>query len=330
MAKAQKGLSEQVAALNALREQPDTPDAQAALRQALQATRAPLCAAAANIIAEAELSGFEAALLAAFDYWIEHDKPAKADPGCAAKTATVRALYRIGARTHGAYLRGVRCVQLEPIWGGSQDTAVELRGLSALALVRTGYFDALVEVAELLADPEPMARLAAVQAVAYSERQDVGVPLLRFKARLGDADSRVLAACLTGLLSLAPDSSLELVESFIDEEKPETAEAALLALGESRLPAALASLRRAAETLISQELRSVAFVAMGLLRSDAAWDYLLAVISDEPPAQAGLALSALGTYRRVDSLRTRVMAAVQKRGVPALIAKAEKLFNAED
>lgn len=329
MAKAsQKGIREQIDALNALRTRAEAPESQAALRKALSATRAPLCAAAANIVAEVELSGFEAPLLAAFDYWLE--QPAKSDPGCSAKTAAVRALYRLGARTHGAYLRGVRFVQMEPGWGGGQDSAVELRGLSALALVRTGYFDALTEVAELLADPEPMARLAAAQAVAYSERQDVGVPLLRFKARLGDADPRVLAACLTGLLSLAPDSALERVESFIDEDRPETAEAALLALGESRLPAALAVLRRAAEGLMSQELRAVAFVAIGLLRSDAAWDYLLDVIGQESVSQAGHALSALGSYRRVESLRKRVLDAVLARGNASLSAKADRLFAIEE
>jgi hypothetical protein len=320
-----KGISDQIAELNALRDNVDGAEAQATLRKALSAARAPLCAAAANIVAEGEPSGFDAPLLAAFDYWVE--QPAKADPGSAAKTACVRALYRLGARTHGAYLRGVHLVQLEPGWGSPQDTAVELRGLSALALVRTGYFDALVEVAELLADPEPMARLAAAQAVAYSERQDVGVPLLRLKARMGDADARVLAACLTGLLSLAPDSSLAFVEGFIDEAKPETAEAALLALGESRLPAALASLRRAAEATLSQELRSVAYVAMGLLRNDAAWDHLLSVIGEENASSAGLALSALAAYRGVDSLRQRVLTAVELRGQPALIAKAETLFT---
>jgi hypothetical protein len=328
MAKAsKKGITEQIAELNALRESVDRPEAQAALRKALSAARAPLCAAAANIVAEAELSGFDAALLSAFDYWLE--QPGKGDPGAAAKTACVRALYRVGARTHGAYLRGVRFVQLEPGWGAPQDSAVELRGLSALALVRTGYFDALVEIGELLADPEPMARLAAAQAVAYSERQDVGVPLLRFKARTGDADPRVLSACLAGLLHLAPDSSLSFVESFIDESKPETAEAALLALGESRLPAALDSLRRSAHSTLSQELRSVAFVAMGLLRSDAAWDYLLSVISEEHASSAGLALSALSAYRRVDSLRQRVLSAVQRRGQAALIGEAERLFALE-
>jgi hypothetical protein len=166
--------------------------------------------------------------------------------------------------------------------------------------------------------------------VAYSERQDVGVPLLRFKARLGDADPRVLSACLTGLLSLAPDSSLELVERFIDEGRPEPAEAALLALGESRLPAALAVLRRAAETLVSQELRAVAFVAIGLLRSDAAWDYLLEVIGQQSVSQAGHALSALGTYRRVESLRKRVLDAVLTRGNAALIAKADRLFVVDE
>ena len=85
-------------------------------------------------------------------------------------------------------------------------------------------------------------------------------------------------------------------------------------------------LRRAAESLVSQELRGVAFVAIGLLRNDAAWDYLLSVIAEETPTQAGHALSALASYRRVDSLRKRVLDVVQARGHAALIGKAERLF----
>jgi hypothetical protein len=92
MAKAspRKNLEQQLAELNALRSDPGNPDARAILARTLEQSRAPLTAAAANIVGEAELDGFEARLLAAFEQWME--QPQKADPGCAVKTSLVRAL----------------------------------------------------------------------------------------------------------------------------------------------------------------------------------------------------------------------------------------------
>ena len=223
---ARKGLEQQLAELNALRDEPDTPEARAALAKALDATRAPLVAAAANVIGEAELTGFAPALGAAFARFLE--LPAKSDAGCVVKTSCARALYRLGERATEVFLRGIAHVQMEPVWGGQQDTAIELRGTSALGLVRAGYPDALVELADLLADKEPMARVAAAQAIAYSERQDIGVPLLRMKARLGDDDPRVTAACFSALFSLSPELSLPYVASFLDADKLEVQEAALI------------------------------------------------------------------------------------------------------
>src|SRR6476469_9064264 len=93
-----KALEAQIAELNALRDDPDRPEARALLIKALGGSRAPLVAAAANIVAEAELSGLEPPLTAALEHWLE--QPGKSDPGCNAKASLVRALYKGGARSH--------------------------------------------------------------------------------------------------------------------------------------------------------------------------------------------------------------------------------------
>jgi HEAT repeat protein len=323
---ARKTLEAQIAELRAVREDPTGPEARAQLERALASGRAPLVTVAANIVGEAELSGFSAGLRAAFERHMAD--PVKLDPGCAAKTSVVNALYRLAERACDVYLRGVHHVQREPIWGGSQDTAVELRGVCALALVRADYPDALLELADLLADPEPPARAAAAQAIAYSERADVGLPLLRVKARLGDADPRVTSACFAGLLALAPDRSLPFVAGFLGAAQVETREAALLALGESRNPAALEPLRGAIEAALSAEERQIAYTAVALMRNDAAWDYLLSVLNDGTTTHAAAALEALATYRSDPALRARTLAAVQARGDAKLRARAGVLFDA--
>jgi len=320
-----KALEQQLEELNRLRATPEAPEARAAIVRALESARAPLVEAAANIVANAELDGFEPALRDAFGRFVQ--QPAKSDPRCIAKTSTVRALYKLSARAFDVFLRGIRYVQSEPAWRGSHDTAAELRGLSALGLVRGGYPDMAVELAELLADREPMARLAAVQAIAYSERCDFGLPLLRFKARVGDEEPKVTAACFSGLLALAPHGSLSFIESFLASDDEGTREAALLALGESRLPDALSVLRRVVQEPLSSEFRATALMAIALMRTDGAWNYLLEVVREEGPARARQALDALATYRREPSLRERMLSAVAARADDELQKHADQALS---
>ncbi|HKP63246.1 MAG TPA: hypothetical protein VJV78_41195 [Polyangiales bacterium] len=307
-----RGLARQLAELEAIRSDPSPAVARKLLVRSLESERSHVVARAAAIVAEAELRDLSSALLDATQTWM---KPAPdADPNCFAKVALVRALYELSVKADQSFLTGIRLVQLEPVWGDVVDMAPELRGLCGLALVRTNYFDALAEVAELLADAEPIARLAAARAIAYSERQDVGVPLLRFKARLGDEDARVVAACLTGLLSLAPAASLEFVAALLGSEIGQTREAALIALGESRLAGALQVLVRCVETSLPEPQLRIGYLAIALLRSDAAFDFLLGVVSSADRMRAERALTALATYRSDSSLRERVLATVRKRG----------------
>ena len=83
------------------------------------------------------------------------------DKGCAAKTAIAEALAAMEYGEPEPFLRGVRHVQREPVWGGTEDTAGRLRAACILGLMGTGYPDAAREAVDLLADPQPDARAAA-------------------------------------------------------------------------------------------------------------------------------------------------------------------------
>ena len=116
---------------------------------------------------------------------------------------------------------------------GGRDTAAELRGAAARGLVRMSHPQALSALAELLADPELPARIAAVRAVAY-HGGDSGLPLLRLKVLSGDREPEVLSECFLAMLRISPEVSVEFVERFLDAEEAAIAESAALALGESR------------------------------------------------------------------------------------------------
>jgi hypothetical protein len=306
-----KKLDAQLEALHALADDPDTASARAELLRALETPVSALATVAANIIGGAELRGFEHALAAAFDRFMQ--APDKHDKGCTAKTAIVRALYRTEADCDALYLRAIRHVQLEPIWGGRQDTAAELRATSGAALVQNDYPQVMLELARLLADGETAARAGAAQALGATRHRDAAVALLRFKTLSGDADARVISVCLSSLLAADPDSSLAFVAELLATESVERREAAAIALGESHLEAAFAPLRDACERAVLPVDRKAPLLGLSLLRSDAAWSYLLELVRAAAPEHARQAMEALAVFRHDAALRERVLAAAEER-----------------
>ncbi|MCU0521651.1 MAG: hypothetical protein MUF84_13280, partial [Anaerolineae bacterium] len=125
-------LEDQLAALTALRSEPTSQETRAALRKALALRNSPAVARAADFVGEFLLSELEPDLAQTFERLMVN--PTKTDPGCAAKTAIVEALYRLEAYRPETYLAGIGHVQMEPVWGGREDTAAKLRGMSALGL----------------------------------------------------------------------------------------------------------------------------------------------------------------------------------------------------
>ena len=173
---AKQTLTDRLARLDALAADPSAPDAQRQLRAAIASKTSHVIARAAEIVGEAELTAFERVLAERLLALL--DASAAADKGCKAKTALAKALYRLGHADEEVFLRGIRLVQLEPVWGGQEDVAAELRCQCALALVRMNYPAVMAELADLLADAQWPARLGAVEAIVYRGHDDA-VPLLR-------------------------------------------------------------------------------------------------------------------------------------------------------
>jgi HEAT repeat protein len=291
------------------------------LRRALAGRSAHVAAKAAQIAGECELESVVSDLVAAFERFL--DNPVKSDPQCVAKAAIVEALQRMAACEPGVYLRGIGHVQLEPVWGGRADSAAGLRGVSAFGLVAMAYRDALTPLAELLADPEPRARVAAARAIGAREDES-GIPLLRLKALVGDEDPEVVSECFSALLSLGGGESVEFVARFLDHAAEETRESAALALGSSRRAEALAVLRRSFEQSPGEPRRRTALLAISMLKRDEALEFLLALVAEAPGPTARLALEALALHRYDDALVVRVRAAAVRddADLTAVLAKS--------
>jgi len=286
----------------------DPPEPEA-VREALRSKTGALVAAAARMVAGRELRPLVGELPPAFVRLCE--KPGERDPGCRGKIAIAKALRELDEWDDEVFVRGIAYVQEEPVWGGREDTAAELRAECAMAFAHAGRSDALDVLADLLADPLRAARAAAAQALGDTGRPDASA-LLRYKVRVGDPEPEVIGACLGSLLALSPRSSLPFVASLL-KGRDERATAAALALGESRLNAATPHLVAWCEDATPELRARVGYLALALLRGDAATEYLLGCVRDGDPLDAVAAGRALATFRDDARLSARMLEAARGR-----------------
>lgn len=268
-------------------------EARAEVRRYLAKRSNVVVARAAKLLADAPEPAAEAELTAAFHRFLA--EPSKTDPGCMAKLAIVEALRALDAPDPDVFRVGLRHVQPEPTWGGKADTAAPLRAACALGLVEAGVDGVLDDLAVLLADPEPDARVGAARALAACG--PFATPLLRFKALAGDEQPLVTAECLSGLMAAAPDDSFDFVADMIDPARPEVAGHAAMALAESRMPAAFELLTRKWEGTFVGDLRRDLLLPIALTRHDDAPGFLLDVLSSGDLTAATAAIAALAIYR---------------------------------
>src|SRR5208282_4992350 len=151
--------------LDSLRQQPPEACTQP-LRKALEDRNNFVVAKAADLVRHFQLSQLTPELLTAFDGFF--DNPLKTDPQCWAKNSLSRALAAFEHQDAAVFLRGMRHIQMEPVWGGQSDTAGTLRATCALALVQCRSLlevDLLTHLVELFADKDKAVRVEVVRAV---------------------------------------------------------------------------------------------------------------------------------------------------------------------
>lgn len=313
---------QELSAIHALRENPRTPEALAQLRRALADKSNFVVAAAAEVVAAAELVELLPLLREAFARFMI--SPEKSDKGCKAKLAIADALYRNESQDEALFRSGLHHRQMEPIWGGRQDTAAELRGLCALALAQIGLPGVIEDLAELLADPEVTTRALCLRALGASGREEA-LPLLRYKLRIGDEAGEVMLECCAALLSLAPRRALPVLAQVLEQADDARSEAAALALGQSRHEDALPLLQAFAQRRPVPD-RRVALVAIAMLRSPAAISHLVDLVATAPLSLATQAVRALAVHRYDAALLARVREAAQVRDEAALVGECEEAF----
>jgi hypothetical protein len=276
---AKRKFDEQIAALDALRQVPEGARVEP-LRKALAKRNSFVVAKAADLVRETRLEQLIPDLLAAFERFFEN--PEKSDPQCWAKNALSRALAALEYQEPQPFLRGMRHIQLEPVWGGRSDTAGTLRSTCALALVQCRSLtetDLLGHLIDLFADADKTVRVEVLRAVAQLDSPSAAL-LLRTRAILGKDEPEVLGACYSGVLSIDGVGAIPWVSRFLASTDDAAGEAAL-AIAATHSAEAFECLKERLIQARDPWWRSVLLSAIALCRHEAALDFLLEQVRRE-------------------------------------------------
>lgn len=287
-------------------------EARAELKKYLADKVGYLVMQAADAVQKLELVELIPDLSAAFMRFLEN--PTKTDRGCLVKNHLVEVLIALDAPATDVYSIGLRLVQLEYSFEHEDpvDVAGTLRGLCAHALVHINHPGAVFEIIPLLFDGQEITRASAAAALGESGL-DAAAAALHVKALEGDEAPDVIGAAYKGLLRILPYRYTKIVAAALLNEDEGVAEAAALALGETRVEGALDALKKGFAAHAGRRAAEGIALGIALLRTDAANDYLLSLVKEAPEAQAATALSALALHRHDQALVARVSVVVASR-----------------
>jgi hypothetical protein len=324
---AKRRIEDDLERIGALRDA--APDAAVpALRKALADRVNLVVAKAAQTVAAMQLRDLIPDCQRAFDRLF--DDPVRRDPQCWGKNALAQALKDLDHDESEPFVHGLHHVQMEPVWGGQEDTATTLRGTCVLALVHCRDLPRaaiLRHLADALADPVASVRVEAARALELMDGDDSAL-LLRLKARLGDELPQVTGQAIESLLAIEGESGLPFAAEFLRAESSETAQEAALAVGTSRLPGAVSILREAWERSRNPEMRSVLLRAVSVTRQPEAIDFLTGLLVSGRRAESAAATEALAIHRETEDVRDRVAQAVERTGSEELEQLFQRMFGA--
>jgi HEAT repeat protein len=308
-----RGVEARLLRLRSLRGQPLASAAIEELRAALADPSNLVVVEAAAVIGDAAIQQLIQDLVAAFDRLMID--PEESDKQCRGKIAIIEALNKLEYAEPQIYERGIAHVQ-EPRFGEpDQDQAGPLRAHCAFGLARINPPNLLALLTDLLLDSDKAARTGAVRALGSSGSL-AAIPLLRFKVQLGDPEAEIIGKCFTSLLELAPETSLPFVGRFLDSGGAAKREAAIFALGESRLPGAFTILKDYWQRA-SDDVREAVLLAISMLRIPPALDFLMALVAARDPHSRD-AITALAIHRHSAKIRESLAAAVKANGEPGV------------
>jgi len=309
-------IEQQLEALKSLRTELSINAKILALRKALADRSNVVVAKAAAITAECGLKELIPDLEKAFERFFQ--KPVETDSQCWAKSALSKALKDLEYAESPLFLQGLSHVQMEPVYGGRADTATTLRGTCALALVQCLDLprqETMQYLVNALTESAATVRADAARALEQMNGADAAL-LLRLKARAGDREPAVTGQALDSLLNLEGERALPFAREFLDSQDEDIRAEAALALGTSRLTAALDVLKKAWTESKDRRSGEPLLRAISASRHEMGLEFLLALVRTGREGDARDAINALRLHRESPEIARRVREAADARDRP--------------
>ena len=310
---ASRKLEDRIEQLRQLRTQAAAADTNTTLRKALADRSNLIVAEAAKTATELHLSELIPDLLTTFDRLFE--EPVKSDPKCWGKTAIVKALARLDYSESAPFVRGSQHIQMEPVWGGQEDSAVQLRANSFLALVQctdVTRFEVLRQLVNAMSDPADPVRIEAVRAMHQLGGEECSL-LLRLKARVGDRRPVIIGHVFDALLNMERDQAVPFVAEYLSSGDEALRDEAALALGASRLSGGLKELVETWKSIRSEEFSEVLLRAISSSRLPEAIEFLLDLLRNGTARGSAAAAEALKLHEASSEMRTLIDEAKRNR-----------------
>jgi HEAT repeat protein len=308
-----RSVEDRIQQLRQLRSAASNKDTEAALRKALQDRSNLVAAESAKTIAVLRLPALIPALLVALDRFF--NQAVKSDPKCWAKAAIVKTLTELDYDESPPFVRGLNHIQMEPVWGGQEDSAIQLRGLCALGLVQCTDLRRLQimrHLVDALNDEKAPVRAEAVRALAQLGGDET-ILVLRLKAKVGDLEAFVSGHVFDALINLEGNIGVDFVVPYLNSARPDICDEAALALGASRRADAVNVLIETWKRTRSLDFGNVLLRALSSSRTEAAIDFLLSLVKEGSDRDSKNALAALELLDGSEEVRNRIEAA--KRGI---------------
>jgi HEAT repeat protein len=276
------------------------------LRRALTDRSNLIVAEAAKTATELHLSELIPDLLTTFDRLFE--EPVKSDPKCWGKTAIVKALARLDYSESPPFVRGSQHIQMEPVWGSQEDSAVQLRANSFLALVQCTdmtRFEVLRQLVNAMSDPADPVRIEAVRAMHQLGGEECSL-LLRLKARVGDRRPVIIGHVFDALLNMERDQAVPFVAEYLRSGDEALRDEAALALGASRLSGGLKELIETWKSIRSDGFSEILLRAISSSRLPEAIEFLLDLLRNGTARQSAAAAEALKLHEASPEIRALI------------------------
>ncbi|MEP3480936.1 MAG: hypothetical protein ABJZ55_16940 [Fuerstiella sp.] len=287
-----------------------TKDLFAAVESALQSKLSLVVEQAAILVRERELNVDVRLLLDAYQRLLvlpEDGHQSIEDKNCRAKLPLVESLHALQYDDPDFYSTGLQYVQWEPAWPENQETACNLRGAHAFALVSSQLaspHETLMKLIDLLFDKTVSARIHA--AAAIGQLGHPGSAAVMKIAILQDSNSPdVVEECFRSLLR-NDVNSLDFVASYLESDRLcIEAAASLTEFGSAEGVAFVTAKAQQA----GGDFQEALFVTLGVSRHADALDFLIRNIRHQG-GTAQYAIKALASKRFYPDVVRRVKSAV--------------------